>query len=62
MATHRLSTIRDADKIVVIAGGKVKEQGTHEDLLQIPDGFYKKLVQVQAGHQADRSKGNEDLL
>ncbi|XP_076805845.1 ATP-dependent translocase ABCB1-like [Clavelina lepadiformis] len=62
VATHRLSTIRDADKIVVIAGGRVKEQGTHEDLLQIPDGFYKKLVQVQAGHQADRSKAERFQL
>jgi ABC-type multidrug transport system fused ATPase/permease subunit len=41
---HRLSTVRDADKIIVMKRGKILEQGSHDELLQT-DGAYKKLVQ-----------------
>lgn len=40
---HRLSTVRNADKVIVIDKGTIVEQGTHEELCQI-DGVYKKLV------------------
>jgi ATP-binding cassette subfamily B protein len=40
---HRLSTVRDADRIVVLDSGSVAEQGTHEDLLDA-DGRYARLV------------------
>ena len=43
---HRLSTVRDADEIVVINKGEVIERGKHEDLLK-NDAFYKKLVERQ---------------
>ncbi|XP_076820461.1 ATP-dependent translocase ABCB1-like isoform X2 [Clavelina lepadiformis] len=48
---HRLSTIRNADKIIALVNGKVKEQGTHDELLQIPDGLYKNLIDMQAGKE-----------
>ncbi len=44
---HRLSTIQNADKICVINNGYLTEEGTHEQLLQIPDGQYKKLYGMQ---------------
>jgi ABC-type multidrug transport system fused ATPase/permease subunit len=44
---HRLSTIKNADKIVVIDKGTVQEQGSHEQLMQMPNGLYKKLVDMQ---------------
>ena len=47
MIAHRLSTLRDADELVVIERGKVVERGTHKDLLAIEDGVYKKLFTLQ---------------
>ena len=44
---HRLSTIRNADDIVVLHEGEIVEQGTHEILMQIPDGKYRNLIQLQ---------------
>ena len=44
---HRLSTIKDADKILVMVGGDIVEQGTHDELMQIDDGFYRKLYNAQ---------------
>ena len=43
---HRLSTIRSADHILVLDGGQVVEQGTHESLMA-EKGFYYKLYQSQ---------------
>ncbi|KAG3130200.1 hypothetical protein PC128_g26761, partial [Phytophthora cactorum] len=40
---HRLSTIRKADKICVVSGGKIAEQGTHQELIKLK-GIYAKLV------------------
>jgi ATP-binding cassette subfamily B protein len=45
---HRLSTVRDADRILVFEDGEVVERGTHEALLGA-EGLYAHLWQVQAG-------------
>ncbi len=44
---HRLSTIKNADKIAFIQEGELIEFGTHEELMEIPNGFYKNLYQLQ---------------
>ena len=44
---HRLSTIRHANNILVLDQGQVKEFGTHEELLKIEDGHYKRLYEMQ---------------
>ncbi|ARK13471.1 ABC transporter ATP-binding protein [Fibrella sp. ES10-3-2-2] len=43
---HRLSTIQKADQIIVVDKGEIKEQGTHEQLLQ-QEGFYANLYRMQ---------------
>ena len=44
---HRLSTIREADKIVVLEENRIREMGTHQELMQIENGLYRKLNNVQ---------------
>ncbi|MDO4881048.1 MAG: ABC transporter ATP-binding protein [Capnocytophaga sp.] len=44
---HRLATIRRADKIIVLDKGNIVEEGTHESLLQIENGYYKNLYEIQ---------------
>ena len=43
---HRLSTVKNADEIAVVSGGKIIEQGTHEDLIA-SDGVYAELYKLQ---------------
>ncbi|AMR34470.1 antibiotic ABC transporter ATP-binding protein [Mucilaginibacter sp. PAMC 26640] len=44
---HRLSTIQNADKIIVLDHGEIKEMGTHQELLRIEGGYYRKLYDLQ---------------
>lgn len=44
---HRLATIQKADRIIVMDDGRIVEQGTHKELLQNKDGYYKNLYEVQ---------------
>ncbi|HEX8465082.1 MAG TPA: ABC transporter ATP-binding protein [Abditibacterium sp.] len=44
---HRLSTVKNADKLVVMEQGKIVEEGTHEELITLEDGLYKRLVDMQ---------------
>jgi ATP-binding cassette subfamily B multidrug efflux pump len=46
---HRLSTIAAMDRIVVLDGGKVAEQGSHAELLRIPNGLYAGFWARQSG-------------
>ncbi len=46
MVAHRLSTIQDCDRIMVMHHGRIRESGTHQELLQL-NGIYKRLYELQ---------------
>ncbi len=52
---HRLSTIRAADIIVVLNHGRIAEQGTHDELMTIPDGIYQRLYLLQQYDEPEAS-------
>ena len=48
---HRLSTIQNANRIIVINEGQLVESGTHDELMQIENGKYKALYDMQFNRQ-----------
>lgn len=46
--SHRLSSTRFTDKIAVFEDGRIKEYGSHDDLMKISDGIYRKMFDTQA--------------
>lgn len=46
---HRLSTVRSADLILVLKDGVIAERGTHDELMQIKDGEYRRLYELHIG-------------
>ena len=63
VVAHRLSTIREADQILVLRRGEVKERGTHAELLRA-NGLYRRLYELQARESAgsDPIEGLDDAL
>jgi hypothetical protein len=51
---HRLSTVRDADRILVLNHGRIAELGTHEALMAIEGGIYQRLYELQQLEDLDR--------
>ncbi|ESQ35784.1 hypothetical protein EUTSA_v10009914mg [Eutrema salsugineum] len=47
VVAHRLSTVRNADIISVVQGGKIIESGSHDELISNPDGAYSSLLRIQ---------------
>lgn len=57
---HRLRTIADSDKIIVLKSGKVLEEGTHHSLLSEPDSLYKELWDIQENLDIDEELKDQD--
>lgn len=51
VVAHRLSTIQHADTILVLHKGVIRERGTHQDLLAVEEGMYRKLYELQYAEQ-----------
>ena len=49
---HRLSTIRRADRIVFMEDGEIRDVGSHDELMEVPNGNYRRFVELQAGASA----------
>lgn len=49
IVAHRLSTIRNADRIVLLGEGRIREMGNHEQLMAIPNGVYRDLYHKHLG-------------
>jgi ATP-binding cassette subfamily B (MDR/TAP) protein 1 len=65
LIAHRLSTVRNADNIVVLDSGNVVESGTHQELLAHPEGAYKRLIDAQSlllGEDPEPSYETSDLV
>jgi subfamily B ATP-binding cassette protein MsbA len=55
VVAHRLSTVQNADKIIILEKGKIKEQGTHEELIKNKDLYY--MLQMSQRTMDEISKG-----
>ena len=62
VVAHRLSTVRNANEIIVISNGEIKEKGTHEELIKL-NGAYKTLYELQFRDQSkeENTKLNEKI-
>ncbi|XXG77264.1 hypothetical protein AAC387_Pa08g1450 [Persea americana] len=60
VVAHRLSTVRNADTIVVLHGGKVVEQGSHSELIKDLDGPYSKLIHLQEANKHEKEFSTMD--
>jgi ABC-type multidrug transport system fused ATPase/permease subunit len=58
---HRLSTVRNADTIVVLEGGRIVEKGRHEELLK-EEGLYKKLYELQFKTEPELEEAQKPAL
>ena len=57
VVAHRLSTIRNADKIIVMQFGRITEVGNHDSLLSnFPNGLYAKFVREQSSAEESNNK------
>lgn len=58
LISHRTATLMSADKIIVLDHGKIAEEGTHDELMKLKDGIYRRIYEIQmsdpdAGKEAD---------
>lgn len=56
LISHRTATLMSADKIIVLDHGKIAEEGTHDELMKLKDGIYRRIYEIQ---MSDPDTGKE---
>lgn len=62
IVAHRLSTVRTADRILVIRDGQVVEEGSHQELTLNPEGAYSTLIRRQMNAQRQLEEDEEEYM
>ncbi len=58
---HRISSVKNADQIIMLENGKICEQGTHDELVNLKGKYYQTLLEQYSEYEENGSLGNEDL-